>query len=145
VQEAIVYARNLKVNCELTIALGGHIGPSASTASASSRGRCRVASIDAVKNLTDNPQDRTAAVSKTAEQFGGKLESLLLFPNSGEFDGLAIMQMPSDTAMEEVNLVIRSSGSFTRLQVTPVLTPAEFKSMLEAAKQGAPSYAAPGK
>jgi|HubBroStandDraft_6_1064221.scaffolds.fasta_scaffold1010555_2 uncharacterized protein with GYD domain len=99
----------------------------------------------AVKNLTDNPQDRTAAVSKTAEQFGGKLESLLLFPNSGEFDGLAIMQMPSDAAMEEVNLVIRSSGSFTRLQVTPVLTPAEFKSMLEAAKQGAPSYAAPGK
>jgi uncharacterized protein with GYD domain len=99
----------------------------------------------ALKNLTDNPQDRTAAVSKTAEQFGGKLESLLLFPNSGEFDGLAIMQMPSDAAMEEVNLVIRSSGSFTRLQVTPVLTPAEFKSMLEAAKQGAPSYAAPGK
>ena len=99
----------------------------------------------AVKNLTDNPQDRTAAVSKTAEQSGGKLESLLLFPNSGEFDGLAIMQMPSDAAMEEVNLVIRSSGSFTRLQVTPVLTPAEFKSMLEAAKQGAPSYAAPGK
>jgi uncharacterized protein with GYD domain len=99
----------------------------------------------AVKNLTDNPQDRTAAVSKTAEQFGGKLESLLLFPNSGEFDGLAIMQMPSDAAMEEVNLVIRSSGSFTRLQVTPVLTPAEFKTMLEAAKQGAPSYAPPGK
>jgi uncharacterized protein with GYD domain len=99
----------------------------------------------AVKNLTDNPQDRTAAVSKTAEQFGGKLESLLLFPNSGEFDGLVIMQMPSDAAMEEVNLVIRSSGSFTRLQVTPVLTPAEFKTMLEAAKQGAPSYAPPGK
>jgi uncharacterized protein with GYD domain len=99
----------------------------------------------AVKNLTDNPQDRTAAVSKTAEQFGGKLESLIRFPNSGEFDGLAIMQMPSDAAMEEVNLVIRSSGSFTRLQVTPALTPAEFKTLLEAAKQGSPSYAPPGK
>jgi uncharacterized protein with GYD domain len=99
----------------------------------------------AVKSLTENPQDRTAAVSKTAEQFGGKLESLFLFPDSGEFDGLAIMQMPGDAAMEEVNLVIRSSGSFTRLQVTPVLTPAEFKTMLEAAKQGTTSYAPPGK
>jgi uncharacterized protein with GYD domain len=99
----------------------------------------------AVKNLTDNPQDRTAAVSKTAEQFGGKLESLLLFPNSGEFDGLALMQMPSDAAMEEVNLVIRSSGSFARLQVTPVFTPAEFKTLLEGAKQGTASYAPPGK
>jgi uncharacterized protein with GYD domain len=48
----------------------------------------------AIKNLTDNPQDRTAAVSKIAEQFGGKLEALYLFPFSGEFDGIAITQAP---------------------------------------------------
>jgi uncharacterized protein with GYD domain len=99
----------------------------------------------AVKNLTDNPQDRTAAVNKTAEQFGGKLEALYLLPFSGEFDGIAIFQAPSEAAMEEINLVIRSSGSFTRLQVTKALTPAEFKSLLEGAKQGVASYAPPGR
>jgi uncharacterized protein with GYD domain len=99
----------------------------------------------AIKSLTDNPQDRTAAVNKTAEQFGGKLEALYLFPFSTEFDGIAIMQAPSEAAMEEINLVIRSSGSFARLQVTTALTPPEFKTLLEGAKQGVTSYAPPGR
>src|SRR5258708_15951973 len=84
----------------------------------------------AIKNLTDNPQDRTAAVAKVSEQFGGKLEALYLFPLSGEFDGIAIMQVPSDAAMEEINLVIRSSGSFARLQAGSALTPAQFQTLL---------------
>jgi uncharacterized protein with GYD domain len=99
----------------------------------------------AIKNLTDNPQDRTAAVAKVSEQFGGKLEALYLFPLSGEFDGMAIMQVPNDAVMEEINLVIRSSGSFARLQATSILTPAEFKTQLETAKQGTASYVPPGR
>ena len=72
-----------------------------------------------------------------SEQFGGKLEALYMFPFSNEFDGMMIIQAANDAAMEKINLVVRSSGSFERLQVTEVLTPAEFKTALEAAKQGA--------
>jgi len=99
----------------------------------------------ALKSLIDNPQDRSAAVSKIAEQFGGKLEVLYVFPFSNEFDGMVIIQAANDAAMEKINLVVRSSGSFSRLQVTEVLTPAEFKTALESAKEGAASYAPPGR
>lgn len=99
----------------------------------------------AIKALVDNPQDREAAVAKVSEQFGGKLEALYVFPFSNEFDGMVIIQAANDAAMEKINLVIRSSGSFARLQVTEVLTPAEFKTALQAAKDGAASYTPPGK
>jgi hypothetical protein len=55
------------------------------------------------------------------------------------------MQAPSEATMEEINLVIRSSGSFARLQVSTALTPAEFKTLLEGAKQGVATYAPPGR
>jgi len=58
---------------------------------------------------------------------------------------MAIMEVPSDAAMEEINLVIRSSGSFVRLQAVSVLTPTEFKTLLETAKQGTASYVPPGR
>jgi hypothetical protein len=51
----------------------------------------------------------------------------------------------SEAAMEEINLVIRSSGSFARLQASTAVSPAEFKNILEGAKQGAASYAPPGR
>lgn len=99
----------------------------------------------AIKSLVDTPQDREAAVAEVSEQFGGKLEALYMFPFSNEFDGMMIIQASNDAAMEKINLVVRSSGSFERLQVTEVLTPAEFKTALEAAKQGAASFTTPGK
>jgi uncharacterized protein with GYD domain len=42
----------------------------------------------------DNP--REAALSKAAESIGGKLEAFYIFPMGGEFDGMAIQQLPSD-------------------------------------------------
>ncbi len=49
----------------------------------------------AIKAMTDNPQDRAAAASKPAEAFGGKFEALYYFPMGGEFDGTAIHQAPA--------------------------------------------------
>ena len=63
------------------------------------------------------------ALTRQAGLIGGKLEDLYLSPLSGEFNGIAIMQVPSDAAMEEINLVIRSSGSFARFQAVSALTP----------------------
>jgi hypothetical protein len=36
-----------------------------------------------------------------------------VFPFSNEFDGMAIIQAAKDAAMEKINLVVRSSGSFS--------------------------------
>jgi uncharacterized protein with GYD domain len=99
----------------------------------------------AIKGMTDNPQDRAAAASKLAESFGGKLEALYFFPMGGEFDGIAVTQAPSDSAIEAINLVARSTGAFARQVAVPVIASGEFKALMETANQGAASYAAPGR
>ena len=98
-----------------------------------------------IKAMTDNPQDRVAAAAKLSEAFGGKLEALYFFPMGGEYDGFAINQAPSDTAIEALQMVARSTGAFAKGVVVPVIASGEFKTLMETAKQGAASYAAPGR
>jgi uncharacterized protein with GYD domain len=62
-----------------------------------------------IKAMSDNPQDRVAAGAKLAEAFGGKFEALYFFPMGGEWDGFAIDQLPSDTAIETLYMVARST------------------------------------
>jgi len=100
-------------------------------------------SDQAIKALTENPQDRTGPVSKLAETLGGKLESLYFLPMGGEFDGLFIEQLPNDAALEAANLIVRSSGNFARYQAFPLMGADEFKALLERAKQGSAAYSAP--
>jgi uncharacterized protein with GYD domain len=102
-------------------------------------------SDQAIKAMLDNPQDRAAPASKLAEAFGGKVEAAYVFPMGGEFDGILIQQAPSDLAIEAIQMVVRSSGAFARLQIVPVIASGEFKTLMETAKQGAASYAPPGR
>jgi uncharacterized protein with GYD domain len=100
-------------------------------------------SDQAIKAMTDIPQDRAAPVAKLAEALGGKMESIYWFPLGGEFDGMVISQFPSDAGMETFNLIVRSSGNFTRLQAVPLINADEFKGLMERAKQGITTYTAP--
>jgi uncharacterized protein with GYD domain len=96
-------------------------------------------------NAVDHPQDRKAAISKLYEVYGAKLEAGYIFPMGGEFDGLLIVQAPNDTAIEAIQLVARSGGAGAKLVVVPVIAGHEFRTLMEAAKQGAASYAPPGR
>jgi uncharacterized protein with GYD domain len=99
----------------------------------------------AIKGMTNNPPDREAAVTKLIEAFGGKFEANYFFPMGGDFDGIVITQAPSDTAIEAITLVTRSTGAIARQVVVPVIASGEFKTLMETAKQGAESYAPPGR
>jgi uncharacterized protein with GYD domain len=99
----------------------------------------------AIKELVDNPQDRTAAVSKLYAAFGAKIEAVYVFPMGGEFDGIVIIQAPSDSAIESIQLVVRSGGALAKAVVVPVIASGEFKTLMETAKQGAASYTPPGR
>jgi uncharacterized protein with GYD domain len=99
----------------------------------------------AIKGMTDSPQDREAAAAKLTEALGGKLEASYFFPMGGEFDGIVITQAPSDSVIEAINVVVRSTGSFVRVQALPVIASGEFKALMETAKKGAASYVAPGR
>jgi uncharacterized protein with GYD domain len=99
----------------------------------------------AIKGMLDNPQDRAAAISKLNEAFGAKLEALYFFPMGGEFDAFVILQAPGDSAIEAIGLVARSGGAIARQVVVPIIASGEFKTLMETAKQGAASYAPPGR
>jgi uncharacterized protein with GYD domain len=97
----------------------------------------------AIKAMTENPQDRTAAVAKLAEGLGGKLESIYFFPLGGEWDGMLIQQLPNDADVESLHLIVRSTGNFAKVQTIPVMTSGEFKAVMEKAKSATTGYTAP--
>jgi uncharacterized protein with GYD domain len=102
-------------------------------------------SDQAIKVMLDNPQDRAAAISKLQEAFGGKVEGIYFFPMGGEFDGLVIGQAPSESAVEAIQVVARSTGALAKSVVVPIIASSEFKTLMETAKQGAASYAPPSR
>jgi uncharacterized protein with GYD domain len=99
----------------------------------------------AIKAMLDKPEDRTAAVSKLYAAFGAKIEAVYVFPMGGEFDGIVVIEAPSDSAIEAIQLVVRSGGALAKAVVVPVIASGEFKTLMETAKQGAASYAPPGR
>ena len=63
----------------------------------------------------------------------------------GEFDGQVVGQAPSDSAIEAIQFVARSTGVLAKGVVVPIIASNEFKTLMETAKQGAASYAPPGR
>jgi uncharacterized protein with GYD domain len=97
----------------------------------------------AVKALTENPQDREDAAKKLTESLGGKHEGIYFFSTNGEYDGIAILQMPSDAAQEAAILMLRSTGNFARTESISLMTAGEFKAAMEKAKGTTTTYTAP--
>lgn len=98
---------------------------------------------NAVKAMTENPQDRSAQGAKVSESFGGKQEVIYFFPAGGEFDGMALDEFPDEVTAEGLNLFLRATGNFAKFQSTPLMSAAEFKAAMEKAKSVKSSYTAP--
>ena len=100
-------------------------------------------SDQAIKAMTENPQDRAAAAAKLAEGFGGKLEVIYWFATGGEYDGMVIWQYPDDVTADAANMMTRATGNFANTRVIPLLTSQEFKAAMEKAKGVKSGYTAP--
>jgi uncharacterized protein with GYD domain len=98
---------------------------------------------NAVKAMTENPQDRSAQGAKASESFGGKQEAFYIFPEGGEFDGMAIAEFPDDVSAEGLKLFVRATGNFTKFQTSPLMTAEEFKVAMEKAKGVKSGYTQP--
>lgn len=98
----------------------------------------------AVKAMTENPQDREAAARKLAEGFGGKLD-VIYWMTSGPYDGFAVFEFPDDVTAEASAALARSSGNFQNNQSMPILNAAEFKAVMQKAKdvKASTAYTAP--
>jgi|SRR6516165_2731771 uncharacterized protein with GYD domain len=95
---------------------------------------------NAVKAMTENPQDRSVQGAKVSESFGGKQQAIYFFP-AGEFDGMAIDEFPDDVTAEGLSFFIRATGNFSKFQVSPLMR--EFKAAMEKAKNVKTRYTAP--
>jgi len=89
---------------------------------------------EAVQVLLSNPQDRTAALQAPIEKLGGKIHNIFL--SFGDYDAVAILEMPDNVAAAAIALAISSGGACKSVKTTPLLTGAE---SIEAAKKAASS------
>jgi uncharacterized protein with GYD domain len=96
---------------------------------------------NAVKAMTENPQDRSAQGAKLA--FGGKVVATYYIPSGSEFDGVVILELPDDVTAEAQGLFVRATGNFTKIQSMPLMTADEFKAAMEKAKSVKTGYTPP--
>ena len=96
-------------------------------------------STQATASMVKNPQDRAAAVRPMIERSGGKLHGLWLA--FGEYDIVAIAEMPDNATAAAIAMAIGSSGAMSSYRTTPLLTVAESVEAMK--KAGAAGYQAP--
>ena len=92
--------------------------------------------------MIENPGAREAAVRKTVEAVGGKLEQF--FWSFGEDDYLGIIDAPDDLAAGAFAVAVGSSGSLRNLRTIKLITQEESRKLLEKAKAAKTVYAPPG-
>ncbi len=97
-------------------------------------------SAEAVSGMVKNPQDRAAAVRQMIESWGGKLEAYYF--TFGEYDGMAVAEVPDNVTMAAASMVITSSGAFSAFRTTVLITTDEAVQAMK--KAGTFSYTPPG-
>jgi uncharacterized protein with GYD domain len=96
----------------------------------------------AIKGMLARPEDRTDAVTKLIEQAGGKLLSLyFLF---GEYDWMAVYDVPSGKEAAAIMLATTGAGAVTDTKTMLAMTTSEGKAAFEAGQRLGASYRAPG-
>ncbi len=95
---------------------------------------------EAWATLTDNPQDRSAAVRELLENHGGRLIGWYL--SFGEYDGLLIYEAPDDASAGALILAAAKRGHLRATKTTPLFTPEESTEIMRRA--GEMGFRAPG-
>lgn len=96
-------------------------------------------SAEARKALVANPQDRVAGVATLMDKMGGRLECFYF--SLGEFDIVAIAELPDDVSAAAGALVVTGAGHLAAYQTTKLLTNDEMMSAMHKAQSA--SYAPP--
>lgn len=87
---------------------------------------------DAIRRFVASPSDRAAVVRGLVESVGGSLECYYWM--FGQYDGMAVFELPdADTAAATI-LAIVSSGAFTRLETHELIEASDLTSIAERAR-----------
>ncbi len=91
--------------------------------------------------LTANPHDRSEAVRALAQKFDGRL--IDLYYTMGEYDGVAILEMPDDTSAMAFVLAATAPGHLRATKTTRLMPPEEAIQAMQKAR--GIGYTAPGR
>jgi uncharacterized protein with GYD domain len=97
---------------------------------------------DAIKGMIVRPEDRADAVSRLLAKAGGRLIGYYL--TFGEYDFLAIAEVPNDVQAAAVLLAAASGGGVSDLRTTVAMTAVEAKGAFAAAADLAPGFKSAG-
>jgi len=97
---------------------------------------------DAIKGMIVRPEDRADAVSRLLAKAGGRLIGYYL--TFGEYDFLAIAEVPNDVQAAAVLFAAASGGGVSDLRTTVAMTAVEAKGAFAAAGDLAPGFKSAG-
>lgn len=96
---------------------------------------------EAWANMIKNPTDRSAAAGQLAEALGGSIESFhWMF---GEYDGIAIANLPDSVSAAAVSVAVSSSGALAKGTTTQLFDHDDQAALLELAKTALAAYHPP--
>ena len=95
---------------------------------------------ETLKSFMKKPSDRAAVVGEAAQSVGGRLESYYWM--LGQYDGLAILDLPDSQAAARLALTVSSTGAFTHLETHELFSAEQVLRLLKGAE--GVEYAAPG-
>jgi len=98
-------------------------------------------SLDSVKGMVAKPQNRREAAEKVLAAAGGRL--LDMYFCFGDYDGIAISEFHSNVDAAAASLAISSSGAFSRVKTTVLITMDESVQAMEKAGEVAAGYLPP--
>ena len=100
-------------------------------------------SAEAKAALVANPTDRSKAAAAAVEAVGGKVHAAYL--TLGESDVVVIYEVPDVIAATALAATLGTSGAFTSVKTTALLTPAEGIRAFKLSAETRRAYTPPGR
>ena len=97
-------------------------------------------SAQGVSGLISSPEDRSAVLLQLVEGVGGKMESL--YYCFGDYDVIAIFELPDNVAMTALSMAAGASGALSNIKTTVLIPISE--GVEAARKAGTMGYRPPG-
>jgi len=87
---------------------------------------------DTVRRFVANPSDRALVTRRLMESVGGSLECYYWM--LGQYDGMAIVEMPDSQSLAAGILAVTSSGAFTHFETHELLAADDLPAIAERAR-----------
>ena len=87
---------------------------------------------DAIRRFVASPSDRAAVVEGLVESVGGRLECYYWM--FGQYDAMAVFEMPDADTCAAAVLAIVSSGAFTRFETHELIASSDLTSIAKRAR-----------